>query len=221
MKRYDYIKNTSLIWFLFLVCIYSILACEFESLRMNMFSINMDVHIVNKINGIIKNLSFSYVAGVIFFFLSDTIPFLRRQKIVSKNVNQSLDLMSNALDEFSQSINGKIWEVTTNPQSIYEDIFGGEYTEQGGMQILPPNIQADMLKLVNVMNPCIDYIISQELYVDSKLVKDIEDIKFFHGIHFMSSLLMDVNNKTYISPKQLVSIFMDIIRSRSIIFKYI
>lgn len=221
MKRYDYIKNTSLIWFLFLVCIYSILACEFESLRMNMFSINMDVHIVNKINGIIKNLSFSYVAGVIFFFLSDTIPFLRRQKIVSKNVNQSLDLMSNALDEFSQSINGKIWEGTTNPQSIYEDIFGGEYTEQGGMQILPPNIQADMLKLVNVMNPCIDYIISQELYVDSKLVKDIEDIKFFHGIHFMSSLLMDVNNKTYISPKQLVSIFMDIIRSRSIILKYI
>lgn len=215
----DYIKKTIFIWVLFIVCIYCILACEFESLRMAIFSINEDIIVVEKINDIIKNLSFSYVAGVIFFFLSDTIPFQRRKKFVNKNVNRSLNLIYNAIDDFSQSINNKKWDETIDPKSIYEDIFGGEYPEQEYKQKLPLNIISDMLKFANTINPYIDFIISQELYVNSKLVKNLEDIKLFDGMRYISSLSVDTNN--IISSEELVSVFRDIIKIRSIILKHL
>ena len=215
----DYIKKTIFIWVLFIVCIYCILACEFESLRMAIFSINEDIIVVEKINNIIKNLSFSYVAGVIFFFLSDTIPFQRRQKFVNKNVNRSLNLIYNAIDDFSKSINNKKWNETIDPKSIYEDIFGGEYPEQEYKQKLPLNIISDMLKFANTINPYIDFIISQELYVNSKLVKNLEDIKLFDGMRYISSLSVDTNN--IISSEELVSVFRDIIKIRSIILKHL
>ena len=215
----DYIKKTIFIWVLFIVCIYCILACEFESLRMDIFSINEDVIVVEKINDIIKNLSFSYVAGVIFFFLSDTIPFQRRQKFVNKNVNRSLNLIYNAIDDFSQSINNKTWDETIDPKFIYEDIFGGEYPEQEYKQKLPLNIISDMLKFANTINPYIDFIISQELYVNSKLVKNLEDIKLFDGMRYISSLSVDTNN--IISSEELVSVFRDINKIRSIILKHL
>ena len=215
----DYIKKTAFIWGLFIVCLYCIIACEFESLRIDIFSINEDVTVVNKINDIIKNLSFSYVAGVVFFFLSDTIPFHRRQKVVIKNVNRSLNLVFNAIDDFSQSINSKTWNETIDPRLIYEDIFGGEYPEQGYSLKLPLNIIADMLKLANIMNPCIDFIISQELYINSKLIKDLEDIKLCDGIRYISSLSVDTDN--IISSAELVSVFRDIIKIRSIILKHL
>lgn len=216
----DYIKKTIFIWVLFIICIYCILACEFESLRMDIFSINEDVIVVGKINDIIKNLSFSYVAGVIFFFLSDTIPFHRRQKVVIKNVNRTLNLVFNAIDDFSQSINSKTWNETIDPKLIYEDIFGGEYPEQEYKQKLPLNIITDMLKLTNIMNSCIDFIISQELYVNSKLIKDLEDIKLCDGMRYISSLSVDTNN-IYITPKDLTSVFRDIIKIKSIILKHL
>ena len=186
---------------------------------MAIFSINEDIIVVEKINDIIKNLSFSYVAGVIFFFLSDTIPFQRRQKFVNKNVNRSLNLIYNAIDDFSQSINNKKWDETIDPKSIYEDIFGGEYPEQEYKQKLPLNIIADMLKFANTINPYIDFIISQELYVNSKLVKNLEDIKLFDGMRYISSLSVDTNN--IISSEEFVSVFRDIIKIRSIILKHL
>lgn len=215
----DYLKKTVFIWGLFIVCIYCILACEFESLRMNIFSINEEVIVVKKINDIIKNLSFSYVAGVIFFFLSDTIPFQRRKKVVSKNVNRSLYLISNAINDFSQSINNKTWNETIDPKSIYEDIFGGEYPGQEHKQILPLNVIADICKLANIINPYIDFIISQELYVNSELVKNLEDIKLCDGMRYISSLSVDKNN--IISSEELVSVFRDIIKIQSIILKHL
>ena len=59
-----YIINTLPIWILFITCIYCILACEFESLKI---PINQDLEYCEKLNNIVKNLSYSYISGVMFF----------------------------------------------------------------------------------------------------------------------------------------------------------
>lgn len=217
----DYFKKTLCIWILLIICVYCIFACEFESLRFKIFSINENILIVNKINDIIKNFSFSYVAGVIFFFLSDTIPFLRRKSIVDKNIRRSLNLMINAIDQFTLSINNKKWTKATDVKKIYEDISGAEYSENLSDYKLPFNKVVDIVTLSKNINLSLDYIISQELYVDIELLNEMEKIKFCDSLLYISSLSIAEKDETFINPKKLIMIFSDIINFQSIISKHL
>lgn len=212
-----YIINTLPIWILFITCIYCILACEFESLKI---PINQDLEYCEKLNNIVKNLSYSYIAGVIFFLLSDSIPFLRKGNIAYKNINKAMHLIITAIDNFSKSINGKTWENTTSTIEIYEEISGGEYAANTGYNIpidLPEYRIAIFKDLYLALNLNIDFIISQEQYIDTKLLNDFESIRSDDCFLYIGSIA----NKTSIEAENAIMIFEYIKKVRNIIFKYI
>lgn len=200
---FDYIKRTAPIWVLFIICIYSIVACEFESLRIRLPSLFNDVAYVNKTNDIIKNLSFSYIAGVIFFFLSDTIPFLRRKRVVYKNVEKSMRLMVAAIDDFSHIVNNKIWDEKTDASTEYEEFSGAEYSDNMPPIKLQIPFCIQLKELVEKLNLCINFVISQELYVSSKLLNDFELIKNNDNYLFINSKSID----DYVNPEKIVKAF--------------
>ena len=217
----NYFKNTVLIWILFTICIYCVVACEFESLRMNFFSIRADIVVVNKINDIIKNLSFSYIAGVIFFSLSDTIPFLRRKKLANKSIKKTLFQMQNAIDVFSLSINNMKWNDDTNTKQVFEDFSGCEYADNAPQM----RLTSDKLRLIDNLSKSIDFgidfIISQELYIDSILINDMENIKFNDYFLLMRSIPNNSNDEFYIHPNKIIAIFDKIIEIKRTIIKYL
>lgn len=215
----DYFKRTALVWALFIVCIYSVVACEFESLRIKWLSIDKEVAFVNKVNGIIENLSFSYIAGVIFFFLSDTIPYIRRKTIAYKNAERSLRLILKSIDEFSLSINNEIWNEGTDAISIYEDYFGEELSDENQSILIKKPLLFDTLKLVRYVNSGISFLLSQELYLDAKLINDIESIKLSEEWHYVSSL--SDGNEVRVSSKIVLAIIKKIISIKATVNKYI
>lgn len=217
----DYFKKSAVIWILLLLCVYCILACEFEDLRIGLFSIKKDVVFVDKLNNILKNISYSYIAGVIFFFLADTIPFLRRKKVVDKNVENTLNLMSYAIDTFSNALNGKKWDENTDVASIFEDVSGGEYSDNMPLMKLPKHIQVEYSKLANNLNTSMDFILSQELYTSLDLINDIEKIKLNKDYQFINSICNSEDENGYIDAKEFVNSLNCIIVIKSTISKYI
>lgn len=214
----DYFKKTVVVWIVFVICIYSIFACEFDELKIPFSLIHRDIE---KINNIIKNISYSYIAGVIFFLLSDTIPYLRRKKVACKNVDKSLKFIVNAIDKFSLSINNKIWTNETSAIMIFEDYSGGEYSDNMPPVLLPKHILSVMNTFAESININLDYILSQELYNTIELQKEMELIKLCESIQYISSISLDGNNGTFVEPSKIVKIFSDVIIIRKTVSKYI
>lgn len=196
-------------------------ACEFESLRINMFSVNKDIELVNKTNKIIENLSFSYIAGVIFFSLSDTIPFLRRKKIAYKNVKKSLSQMIDAIDDFSISINGCKWDEKTNTEIVFEDFSGGEYTKNAPQLRLTFDKTALINTLTKKINIGVDFVLSHELYIDTNLTNDMNKIKLNENYLFICTILNNTNNDIYIAADKVLAIFDNVIEIKRTILKYV
>lgn len=65
------------LWVLFVVSIYVAFACSFPSLQ---FECDLAEPTCTKLNGIFQSFSLSYVAGFVFYLLSDFIPSSRRQR---------------------------------------------------------------------------------------------------------------------------------------------
>lgn len=217
----SYFKQTAPIWILLIICIYCVLACEFESLRIELFSINKDISFVEKINNIIKNLSYSYIAGVIFFSLSDTIPFLRRMRIANRGVKKLLCQIVNAIDDFSLSINQNKWDEKTNPKQVFEDFTGGEYIENAPPTKLTSDKIALIDKLVNTINVGTDFIISKELYISTDLIDDVDSIKSNEYFLFISSIPDNAKNELYVTADKIVAIFDNIIEIKRTMLKYL
>lgn len=214
---FDYFKNTVFVWVLLLVCIYIALACEFESLRLSVFSINKDLSYVDKVNTILENLSFSYIAGVIFFFLSDTIPFLRRKKIAYRHVEKSLRLIIESIDSFSTLINGNIWDANTDSKVVFEEYTGRVYTNDMPMYELQANLLAIFKKMSEELSIQFDFVISQELYIEKQLLCDIERIKTNESFILLKAL----SNQKHIPSIKLVELFNLLIEIKMTINKYL
>lgn len=201
---------------LLLICIYCVLACEFQELRIR---VEYSQDSLDKINDIVKNLSFSYIAGVIFFLLSDTIPYCRRKKITLKYVEKAMSLMLLSIDDFTINVNGKKWDSNTEPYEIYEDISGAIY--EGDSQIkytVPDNVIISLQNLYNSLNMNIDFILAQELYIDDCLLDMLEQIK--SDKRFQYSCGLSLNANTCITIYELVEIFKLIISIKSKLLKY-
>lgn len=217
---YSYFVSTKFIWCLLLLSIYSIFACEFESLRMPIFSINSDIITIDKLNKIIENISFSYIAGVVFFFLADTIPFLRRKKIVCRNVEKALSSIISLIDDFSQFINGKKWENDTDAKTVFEEYSGGIFSENMPSIKVQPPLRTSMNTLTKKINTYVEFVISQELYLDTKMLDDMEMI--LNKV----ALYVTINNERQedemnIEAIKLVNFIDDIIQIKKTIKKYI
>ncbi len=184
----EYFRKAWLIWVLLIICIYSVLACEFDCFKISLFSIDEDIVFINKMNTIIENLSFSYIAGAIFFVLSDTIPFLRKQKNVLKHIKKSLSLMINAIDSFSQNLHSTVWDASTNITDIVMDITGTMYSQQMRDIKLQDHQLYEMHRLNDILNVNIDFILSQELYINQEFMSIIENIKVNKHIQLIKTI---------------------------------
>ena len=204
---HNYFISTFPISLLLLLCLYCVLACEFGAFRFGLFSVSMEQETVNKINNILKALSSSYIAGVIFFFLSDTIPYYRRKRIATKHVENSLHLMINAIDDFSYLVNGKIWGEGTDAKLIYEDITGGEYTDDLPPYKIPINLRTIFGRLFLSLNTNLNFIISQELYLNNEFISNMESIVSQDNYLRISQISNNQTQDNFVNVDILTSIF--------------
>lgn len=80
----SYFGKTIWVWIILAATIYIVLACQFPTCRF--ITMPYSEATVELWNDVLKNLSYSYIAAVIFFVFSDTIPFLRKQYYVTQSL---------------------------------------------------------------------------------------------------------------------------------------
>jgi len=113
------------IWLLLAVSVYMVLAAEFSVFCFIRLPFNESI--VEKLNGIGKNISLSYIAGVVFYILSEYLPFKRKEIYVQGRCYQIVgSLMDNIMNFFDELCGQNILNA---PLQLYFDATQKEYDE--------------------------------------------------------------------------------------------
>lgn len=105
MLSWRIIRSQWPVWLLLLVSLYIAFACEFHCLRL--ISLPLPANQIEKLNDLAKSVSLSYVAGMIFYVLSDLLPYLRKSAYVQENLRSMNRNLSKAIDNFFTSLCGR------------------------------------------------------------------------------------------------------------------
>lgn len=112
------IKRELSIWLLFLFCLYIVIAYHFDSWKIPFSFISEKA--TQNFNEIFLWLSYSYVAGMIFYILSIFYPKTKKTRAVLSNVTEDLRLLKDEYYDFSLSIFG---QNCLNDNLIEKDLF--------------------------------------------------------------------------------------------------
>ena len=123
MLTWKIIRSQWPVWLLLLVSLYVAFACEFHCLRM--ISLPLPASQIEKLNDLAKNVSLSYVAGMIFYVLSEMVPYLRKSAYVQEKLRSINRNLSKAIDDFLTSLCGRSDEC--NDKELYYLATGGTY----------------------------------------------------------------------------------------------
>lgn len=158
------------IWLLLAASIYMVLASEF-----NMFcfvSLPYSESTVEKLNGIGKNISLSYIAGVIFYVLSEYLPFERKKKFVQ---DRSCQMVRSLMDDILKFFDELCGQNDLNaPFQLYYDATQKEYNENDVCKLSRSQLLA-IRKLIAETDNALNILLLQGEYLDeddfNKLLK--------------------------------------------------
>lgn len=198
-----------LVWFMFVFCIYIVIAYYAESLRIPAI---FNSQVCEKVNNIAFALSISYTAGVFVFILTVLLPERRKRKVMLAIVAEDLRYLKDEMYELFVNICGKNClgrdEVSVN--SIIKEIITDKEREKLEA-IVPIEIPMDTVNFfkdkVRIFESYLQSIISFNSYLspeENKEIGEIRSSKFFSQVkHHFST-----NNKTYYNITNLKS-FVD------------
>lgn len=129
------IKKESTIWILLLICFYAIFAYYFDTLKM---SSPFKAETEKIINEIALGLSYSYIAGMIFYYFSVFRPNTKKARAVLANAVEDLRLFKDDFSEMSRLLIGDDW--LTNKEAhkyVFKEIAKKDY-EEFSLEILIP-----------------------------------------------------------------------------------
>ena len=119
------IKREPTIWILLVICIYAVFAYYFDSLKI--YSHFQDITI-KMINEIALGLSYSYIAGMIFYYFSVFRPNTKKARAVLVNAVEDLRFFKDDFSELSRQLFGDDW-LTANDSDIlvFREIAKSDY----------------------------------------------------------------------------------------------
>ena len=152
------------VWLILAVCLYTVVACEFPSWRI--ITLSASGESVEKINGIAKNLSYSYIAGVVFYVLSELIPFLHKQGFVLMRLKPYVENLVVAIDDLIYGLTGcKLRDdEIKNGEGVYSLITEHDYEAEGYNQ-LKDNQRLAIRSFVAQMDKGLDMLLSNDVYI--------------------------------------------------------
>ena len=152
------------IWLILAVCLYTVVACEFPCWRF--ITLPLGGETVEKLNGIVKNLSYSYIAGVVFYVLSELIPFLQKQSFVLMRLKPYVDNLVVAIDDLIYGLTGcKLRDdEIKNGEGVYSLITEHDYEAEGYYQ-LKDNQRLAIRSFVAQMDKGLDMLLSNDVYI--------------------------------------------------------
>lgn len=190
---------------LLVMSFYMVLAAEFKELCFIELPICEET--IEKLNGIGKNISLSYIAGVIFYVLTETIPFVNKRKYLRLKLKVQIERMKDALGNFLESIcgDGKCREV----KKIFYEASKREYEGNGLCDINKSHLLS-IRKLLVELDDALDVLICSDVYLDEKDYQTVIEIKTAPSLSIMRQIAQ-IKEETQIEQKTLYDLLSGVI----------
>jgi hypothetical protein len=195
------IRDELLIWCIFLFAIYICISYHLHILQLpNLFSLDSDL--IEGINSIVVNLSYSFTAGIIFYFFSVILPEAQKSIIVFPNLLNELEIFLSEFSELSRKVWGDDWISSKTPEDVRTTVYYsicGEYPDSHD-DSHNVNVNAEfvknMLPFYNRTDSILEKIMIYEKYLTKSEYKKLEKLRsnFYENNQFRR----DFNS--YISP---------------------
>ena len=140
---------------------------------------------VYKLNSIGKNISLSYIAGVIFYVFSERIPFIRKKSYLKTRLKIQVERLNTALSSFLESMCGN--PTITDAKAVFLETTRKEYDGKGYCDINRSQLLS-IRTLLAVYDDALDDLISSDVYLDEKDFKAVVDIKTDNTLAVMRKL---------------------------------
>lgn len=204
------IKKEPAIWILLLLCLYIVFAYYIAQIR---FSSLFSQETVDAINMIAFSLSCSYIAGMVFYILSEFLIQTRKARAVLANTVEDLRLFIDDFSELSKDIWGDDWLTAENAnESVFRAITNIDYSESlsKGSIRLDDSSTCIFKKYINKFDTYLTSIMSYESYLSPEDFRELTEIRLSFAfnqvrIHF------DESENIFYSPKTLMELIKDII----------
>lgn len=215
------IKKEPAIWILSVVCLYIVIAYYFDEVKIpSPFSQST----VDAINIIAFSLSCSYIAGMIFYIISEFRIQTRKARAVLANAVEDLRLFKDDFSELSRKIWGDDWLTALDTEeSVFREIAKFDYSINSENNLI--EIPKSLVRLLKDYISKFDYYLksamSYEPYFSPEEYQKMTEIRMSFAfsqvrIHF------DETNGTYYNSKTLMAFINNIIEvNRKTVLLYV
>jgi len=198
------------IWILLVICIYAVFAYYFDSLK-------IDSHFQDKtikmINEIALGLSYSYIAGMIFYYFSVFRPNTKKARAVLVNVVEDLRFFKDDFSELSNQLFGDDWLTKKNSDIlVFREIAKSDYDSYSDQ--IPVAISNEYSSIFKNFIRKFDFYLNStmvyEQYLSSDEYERLTEIRL--SLSF-SQIRIDFNETdiTYYNKETLLEIIRDLI----------
>lgn len=193
------------VWVLLFVSFYMVLASEFKEFCF--INLPFSEETIDKVNGIGKNISLSYIAGVIFYVLSELVPFVSKRKYLRMKLNVQVERMKEALSTFLESICGDS-KCRDAKKMFYEASFK-EYEGKGYCKINKSHLLSIRKMLVEI-DDSLNILISSDIYLGEKDYRTVIEIKTDSSLSIIRQIAQ-IKDDTQIEQKTLYDLLSGVI----------
>jgi hypothetical protein len=168
------------VWSLFAISIYMVFAAYFHGLCF--IPLPFGEETVEKLNDIGKNVSLSYIAGAIFYFLSVYLPFVLKRSFVKCRCRLIIKNLLGYIKKFFEELCKQ--NDMSDVNQLYFDATQKEY-EKGDICKLEKNQLFAIRKLITEIDHTLDTLLIQAEYIDAD---DFEILITIKSEAFLSDL---------------------------------
>jgi hypothetical protein len=159
-----------LIWILLVVCLYIVCAFCFTSIRLPSF---FNDAITDSINKLLVNVSYSYIAGMLFYIFSIFYPLTRRARYILPIVVENVQVLKIASENLEGKLYGESW-LKSDSETIISEMHSSMF-ENG--QIIEKQ-KTLLIEYSNVIEQCFNSLLAYETYLNDgecKLMIEIQE----------------------------------------------
>lgn len=149
------------IWILLVISIYIVLTAEFQILCIIKLPLSEDT--IQKLNSIGKNISLSYIAGVIFYILSELLPFFRKRKFLKIKLKLQLDNLRSSISSFFECICGD--RNPNDAKKVFFEVCKSEYEGEGVCNINKSHLFC-IRRLLADIDDTLEILINSDVYLE-------------------------------------------------------
>ena len=178
-----------------IICIYTIFSVGLDLIEKIGISDNYE-----KINNVALNLSYSYIAGLIFYFFISYLPYIQKKKKLNPAINSKIEYLNDLIKSFIQTFELQEKNInlkTTQNNYIEELIINRSLIDSSYYSKMGRNMtNLDFINghKVNIQNLITDIITYKE-YISSEQVLNLEQIR---DSKFFQLLKIDSNNQHFL-----------------------